>query len=282
MRKGLGFLVVAAIIGCAAMREISRLRSERPSEPEPNPAAAPRSRLATSPDASFSQPPVDMQDAVRQSLPNAAQAIMSQQVMLATMGPSAGSFAPAAVARQLPPAAVPPPEEPADDAVDGYHSFLVLDLVGYGVRTQPGNGAIDGLAAGLGVLGIDRGKGLNPISGFGGLRSLVRRAIADGVLGEEVWERRALSTGELDQLTSDYGLKVQVAGGRAVSLVQAGLSELSLSLPPAAQKLDFDGRGNMIALEDGATFIRLNGSRGRYVRVGLKARGRSAARGVQP
>ena len=186
-------------------------------------------------------------------------------------------------------------------------SPLVFDLSGDGPSTSEGTVLFDldgkgradatqwinDLASGTGLLVFDLGRGKAGASGlqlFGNKTDLdgdgkpdgykngfeALNALAAKAVREKVLPPEALSAGRLDSkalaaLGRAYGLAMRVGGfhGRVVSLEQAGVRDIALSSARVERVAGFDGRGNDVSLQPGATFVRADGSTGGYADVWL-------------
>jgi len=104
-------------------------------------------------------------------------------------------------------------------------------------------------------------------NGFEALRALVRKAVRDGKLPRESLEDEDLDSAEFERL----GLRMRIGGlsGKTVTLDEAGVRSIRLSAGKVRRTRDFDGRGNDVMRQDGASFLRADGSRGRYEDVWL-------------
>jgi hypothetical protein len=191
-------------------------------------------------------------------------------------------------------------------------SPLVLDLTGKGVQTDEstvlfdvdglGNPEktqwINDLASGQGLLvfdadgdgvsgengkelfgdRIDLGDGRTYAHGFAALEAFVAKARAARVIEND---GRALRAPELRALEKAYGFKLKIGGfnAPAVSFAKAGVTELVLSNEPVERVRDFDGRGNDVSIQKGATFARAGGARGAYVDVWLVSHRKTMLKG---
>ncbi|MCR4294701.1 MAG: hypothetical protein NUW21_04155, partial [Elusimicrobia bacterium] len=188
---------------------------------------------------------------------------------------------------------------------------LVFDLKGGGIKTTAGRVLFDlygygqadktqwmnDLDEGTGILVFDTdgrgGSGANGsevfgdrtvlagvgqpsgfANGFEALRALVKKAVAEGVLGREVLDRELLDAAALAKLGKAYGLGMKVGGFNrpAVSLAEAGVEAIALSRAPTQRAADFDGQANDLLLQPGAVFLRRDGTTGSYMNVWLKAK----------
>ena len=100
---------------------------------------------------------------------------------------------------------------------------------------------------------------------------MVRKAVRDEVLPREALEDEDLQADELDPLAKAYGLSMKLGGlsGRSITLAQAEVRAIRLSSGQVRRTRDFDGRGNDVMRQEGAFFLRADGSRGRYEDVWL-------------
>ena len=188
---------------------------------------------------------------------------------------------------------------------------LVFDLSGSGVRTSPRKLLFDiagdrrsdriewinDLEEGTGILVFDptlkggggrdgselfgdrtdlsrKGHPEGFVDGYAALRALVERAAAAGVISKDAAQSGALGAPELSALERAYGLGMKLGGfsGRVVSLKEAGVSSIALSGAPVQRVGDYDGRGNDVSLQPGASFTRRDGSTGVYANLWLAAK----------
>lgn len=181
-----------------------------------------------------------------------------------------------------------------------YHSPLVLDLNGDGVRMSRRSAAFDAGGAlvkdavhdiskadGLLVFDADRdgtaGEGGQEAfgtatdldgdrrpdghaDGFAALKSLVARAAALGAVSPAAASSGRLDAAALRGLARVYGLAVKVGGvsGRVVSLEEAGVTELRLPTASCSRQKDFDGQGNEVLRCAGAEFVNADGATRAY------------------
>lgn len=181
-----------------------------------------------------------------------------------------------------------------------YHSPLVLDLNGDGVRMSRRSAAFDAGGAlvkdavhdiskadGLLVFDADRdgtaGEGGQEAfgtatdldgdrrpdghaDGFAALRSLVARAAALGAVSPAAASSGRLDAAALRGLARVYGLAVKVGGvsGRVVSLEEAGVTELRLPTASCRRQKNFDGQGNEVLRCAGAEFVNADGATRAY------------------
>ncbi|MDD5301666.1 MAG: hypothetical protein PHS14_01045 [Elusimicrobia bacterium] len=111
-------------------------------------------------------------------------------------------------------------------------------------------------------------------NGFEALHGLARKAVAEGVLHQEVLDRAILDSDALAALEKAYGLRMKVGGfnHEAVSLAEAGVKAIALSQAPAQRVADFDDQANDLLVQPGAVFLRRDGTTGTYMNVWLKAK----------
>ena len=188
-------------------------------------------------------------------------------------------------------------------------SPLVFDLVGGGVRTSgrtvlydlygTGNKQrmewINDIPAGMGLLVFDAektgvsgenglglfgdstdldgdGKADGFLDGFKALRAFVAKAIREQVIPGSVWGAGILGASDLGALEKAYGLKMRVGGlnGPAKSLAAAGIAAISFTGAKVETAANFDGQGNDAARQEGAVFLRRDGTTGAYEDVWFK------------
>ncbi|HVE12133.1 MAG TPA: hypothetical protein VNI01_01950 [Elusimicrobiota bacterium] len=108
--------------------------------------------------------------------------------------------------------------------------------------------------------------------GFAALAAFARRAVRDGVLPTDTLEKGELGPKALRALEKTYGLRMRLGGfrGRTVTLAEAGVTRIALSQADVAATPDFDGRGNALARQEGARFVRMDGSSGVYADLWLR------------
>lgn len=157
-----------------------------------------------------------------------------------------------------------------EDAPAGFRSCLAFDLADTGLTVEEG-ATLDRLDPSLGMLVLDAADGPRPFRGFWAFRAFLNKAVADGNLAQSALSADSLTTGDLARLDAVYGLRMQTARG-VFPLTKVGISEIALSVPQVQDFRRLDERGNKIAREDGADFIRLNGTRGKYALMALRDR----------
>lgn len=108
--------------------------------------------------------------------------------------------------------------------------------------------------------------------GFAALRGLAEKAIREGGLPAGSLADAELDAAELESLRSRYGLGMRVGGlkARTVSLREAGVNSVNLSRAAPMRIADFDGQGNETLRQEGATFLRADGSTGAYEDIWFK------------
>ncbi len=109
-------------------------------------------------------------------------------------------------------------------------------------------------------------------NGFQALRRLAEKAVKEGTLAPNALEDGKLDQGELGALEADYGLKMKVGSlnQTAVPLLKAGIIVVFLSDAVPTLQENFDSLGNNTMTQEGAVFVRANGSAGSYEDVWLK------------
>lgn len=122
------------------------------------------------------------------------------------------------------------------------------------------------------LTGVGQPSGL--ANGFEALHALVQKAVAEGVLRQEVRDRGMLDAGALAALEKAYGLRMKVGGFNhaAVSLAEAGVKAIALSQAPTRRVANFDDQSNDLLVQPGAVFLRRDGTTGTYMNVWLKAK----------
>lgn len=111
-------------------------------------------------------------------------------------------------------------------------------------------------------------------NGFAALRGLAEKAVAEGVLTRHAVEDDILDAADLAALEKAYGLKMKVGGlnKEAISLAKAGVSSIALSKAVPQRANDFDGQQNDLMMQQGAVFLRTDGTIGTYMNVWLSAK----------
>jgi hypothetical protein len=179
---------------------------------------------------------------------------------------------------------------------------LTLDVGGKGITTSnqttqfdmTGNGqkqTVNDLGAGDGVLTIDShgdgksgedGTGLlgnnTDLSrfgiqghfkdGFDALKAIAQNAKQKGLIQND----QQLNAQELAVLQKNYGLEIKMGSlnNQAQSLASAGVNSIDLSGGATSSTQNFDGKGNNLENQAGATFTRADGTQGTYADTWLQ------------
>jgi hypothetical protein len=101
-----------------------------------------------------------------------------------------------------------------------------------------------------------------PKDGFSALKAIADNAKQRGLIKNA----NQLNAQDLQVLQQNYGLKMKVGSllNPAQSLASAGVTSINLSQGPENMYNNFDGQGNSVETQAGATFTRANGSQGGY------------------
>ena len=141
---------------------------------------------------------------------------------------------------------------------DSADAVLVFDADGDGVSGEDGSECF-GNNTDLDGDGINDGYK----DGFEALKALASR---EGLIGEN---DEKLSGDDLKLLEEKYGLKIKMQGynSQAVSLSEAGITEINLSKSnETSVENNFDGLGNQLMKQEGATFV-VNGVEREYADI---------------